>query len=220
MRRRDTRLPPQSQSAQRCCLAQQLRGAHPDDMDFARAVLDMFRRAAVLLHPDGRRRSAQDSVDEFLFETRRGFCGHYASAFAALMRAAGIPARVVTGYQGGTFNRYADYWILRQSDAHAWNEIWIEGRGWVRIDPTSAIAPERVERGLNEALAADEPLAGRWQRHSSVARRPAAAPRCAGSAVARAHPALRSEIPGAVCWCGCTSPNRTDKSSSWCSPAD
>ncbi|HLN49794.1 MAG TPA: transglutaminase domain-containing protein, partial [Steroidobacteraceae bacterium] len=107
-----------------------------------------------------------DSVDEFLFESRNGFCGHYASAFATLMRAAGIPARVVTGYQGGTFNGYADYWILRQSDAHAWDEIWIEGRGWVRIDPTSAIAPERVERGLNDALVADGPLAGRWQRHS------------------------------------------------------
>ncbi len=65
-----------------------------------------------------------------------------------LMRAAGIPARVVTGYQGGTFNRFADYWIVRQSDAHAWDEVWIEGRGWLRVDPTSAIAPARVEHGL------------------------------------------------------------------------
>ena len=93
---------------------------------------------------------ADDSVDGFLFDTKRGFCGHYASAFATLMRAAGIPARVVTGYQGGTFNRFADYWIVRQSDAHAWDEVWIEGRGWMRIDPTSAIAPEprrtRAER--------------------------------------------------------------------------
>jgi protein-glutamine gamma-glutamyltransferase len=164
MRRRDTRLPP-GRNPRSLLLAQQLRGTHPDDMDFARAVLDMFRRQPFFytLRPPP---LAEDSVDEFLFESRGGFCGHYASAFATLMRAAGIPARVVTGYQGGTFNRYADYWILRQSDAHAWNEIWIEGRGWVRIDPTSAIAPERVEQGLNEALAADEPLAGRWQRHS------------------------------------------------------
>jgi protein-glutamine gamma-glutamyltransferase len=109
---------------------------------------------------------AGDSVDEFLFDTKRGFCGHYASAFATLMRAAGIPARVVTGYHGGTFNRFADYWILRQSDAHAWTEVWIEGRGWLRIDPTSAIAPGRVERGLNDAVSADEPLGSRWQRRT------------------------------------------------------
>jgi hypothetical protein len=105
-------------------------------------------------------------VDEFLFGTRRGFCEHYASAFAALARAAGIPARVVTGYQGGTRNPYADYWIVRQSDAHAWDEVWIEGRGWLRIDPTSAIAPQRVEAGLTDAVGADEALASRWQRSS------------------------------------------------------
>ncbi len=164
MRRRDTRLPP-GRNPRTILLAQQLRSTHLDDMDFARAVLELFRRQPFFytLRPPP---LAEGSVDEFLFESRRGFCGHYASAFATLMRAAGIPARVVTGYQGGTFNRYADYWILRQSDAHAWDEIWIEGRGWVRIDPTAAIAPERVEGGLNDALAADEPLAGRWQRHS------------------------------------------------------
>ena len=109
---------------------------------------------------------AYDSVDEFLFDTKRGFCGHYASAFATLMRAAGIPARVVTGYQGGTFNRFADYWILRQSDAHAWTEVWIEGRGWLRMDPTSVIAPSRVERGLNDAVSADGQLGSRWQRRA------------------------------------------------------
>ncbi len=164
MRRRDTRLPP-DRNPRSILLSQQLRSTHPDDMDFARAVLALFHDQPFFytLKPPP---LADDSVDEFLFESRRGFCGHYASAFAMLMRAAGIPARVVTGYQGGTFNRYADYWILRQSDAHAWDEIWIEGRGWVRIDPTSAIAPERVERGLNDALVADGPLAGRWQRHS------------------------------------------------------
>jgi len=111
-------------------------------------------------------RLAADSVDVFLFDTRRGFCGHYASAFAALMRAAHIPARVVTGYQGGTYNRFADYWILRQSDAHAWDEVWIEGHGWMRVDPTSVIAPERVEHGPNDAAAGDAALASRWQRRS------------------------------------------------------
>jgi hypothetical protein len=111
-------------------------------------------------------RLAADSVDGFLFDTKRGFCGHYASAFAALLRAAGIPARVVTGYQGGTFNRYADYWILRQSDAHAWDEVWLEGRGWVRVDPTSAIAPERVDRGMNDIVTAGELLESRWQQRT------------------------------------------------------
>jgi transglutaminase-like putative cysteine protease len=164
MRRRDTRLPP-GRNPRSIRLSQQLRSTHPDDMDFALAVLDLFHRQPFFytLNPPP---LADDSVDEFLFESRRGYCGHYASAFAMLMRAVGIPARVVTGYQGGTFNHYADYWILRQSDAHAWDEIWIEGRGWVRIDPTSAIAPERVESGLNDALVADEPLANRWQRHN------------------------------------------------------
>jgi protein-glutamine gamma-glutamyltransferase len=130
-----------------------------------RAVLDMFTRQEFYytLTPP---KLADDSVDEFLFKTKRGFCGHYASAFATLMRAAGIPARVVTGYQGGTFNRFADYWIVRQSDAHAWTEVWIEGRGWLRIDPTSVIAPSRVEHDLREAVGADEALGSRWQRRT------------------------------------------------------
>jgi len=91
-------------------------------------------------------------VDDFLFETRQGFCEHYASAFVFLMRAAHIPARVVTGYQGGEFNELGNYYIVRQSDAHAWAEIWLADQGWVRIDPTAAIAPGRVERGLSAAV--------------------------------------------------------------------
>lgn len=84
------------------------------------------------------------SVDEFLFDQQEGFCEHFSSAFVVLMRAAGIPARVVTGYVGGYHNRYGDYWLVRQSDAHAWAEVWLEGRGWVRVDPTAAVAPERI----------------------------------------------------------------------------
>jgi transglutaminase-like putative cysteine protease len=87
------------------------------------------------------------SVDEFLFDTRAGFCEHYASAFAVLMRALDIPARVVTGYHGAERNPLDGYWTVRQSDAHAWAEVWIAGRGWTRIDPTAAIAPDRIERG-------------------------------------------------------------------------
>ena len=93
----------------------------------------------------------RDSVDDFLFNTKSGFCEHYASAFTFLMRAAGIPARVVTGYQGGYYNSVGDYWVVRQSDAHAWSEVWLQGRGWVRIDPTAAVSPQRVELGSREA---------------------------------------------------------------------
>jgi len=84
------------------------------------------------------------TADEFWFDRKAGFCEHIASAFAVLMRAAGIPARVVTGYQGGERNTLDDYWIVRQSDAHAWTEIWLAGQGWVRVDPTAAVAPART----------------------------------------------------------------------------
>ncbi|HMM54371.1 MAG TPA: DUF3488 and transglutaminase-like domain-containing protein [Candidatus Desulfobacillus sp.] len=100
----------------------------------------------------------EDGVDQFLFETRRGFCEHYASAFVFAMRAAGIPARVVTGYQGGERNPVDGWLTVRQSDAHAWAEVWLAGKGWLRVDPTAAIAPERVEAGLASALPAGEPL--------------------------------------------------------------
>jgi transglutaminase-like putative cysteine protease len=94
-----------------------------------------------------------DPLDDFLFGAQRGFCEHYAASFTVLMRAAGIPARVVTGYQGGEYNPVGDYLVVRQSDAHAWAEVWLENSGWVRIDPTAAVAPERVERGIDSALA-------------------------------------------------------------------
>jgi transglutaminase-like putative cysteine protease len=94
----------------------------------------------------------RDSVDAFLFETRRGFCEHYASSFAALMRAAGVPARVVLGYQGAEPNMIGDYYVVRQSNAHAWNEVWISGMGWIRVDPTAAVAPDRIEMNLEQAL--------------------------------------------------------------------
>jgi len=115
---------------------------------------------------------ARDGVDDFLFETRAGFCEHYASAFVVLMRALDIPARVVTGYQGGEPNPAGDYWIVRQADAHAWAEVWLPGRGWVRVDPTAAVAPERIERGSASLRAgsqaglaglADVPLLRQWR---------------------------------------------------------
>jgi len=95
----------------------------------------------------------RDTVDEFLFDTREGFCEHYAASFVVLMRAAGIPARVVTGYQGGTINPVGNYLIVHQRDAHAWTEVWLgREQGWVRVDPTSAVSPSRVTDGIQSAI--------------------------------------------------------------------
>ena len=94
-----------------------------------------------------------DATDDFLFNTRLGFCQHFSSAYAVFMRAAGIPTRVVTGYVGGHYNKYGAYWLLKQKDAHAWDEIWLEGRGWVRVDPTAAIAPENILDTLDDLQA-------------------------------------------------------------------
>jgi len=102
----------------------------------------------------------RNAVDDFLFNTREGFCEHYASAFTVLMRAAGIPARVVTGYQGGYWNKLGNYLLVRNSDAHAWGEVWLPGRGWVRVDPTGAVRPQRVTLGA--AAAAGDQLG--WYR--------------------------------------------------------
>src|SRR5262249_49163357 len=125
-------------------LAAKLRGEHADDWELVQAGLAPFREEPLFftLNPPA---PGGDSGEDVLFRSRRGFCGHYASAFAVLMRAAHIPARVVTGYQGGTYNRFGGYWIVRQSEAHAWDEVWIAGRGWLRVDPTAAIPPSRVE---------------------------------------------------------------------------
>ncbi len=120
------------------------------------AALQMFRDEAFHYTLRPPRLTSAHRMDEFLFETRRGFCEHYASAFALLMRYSGVPARVVVGYQGGERNAFGDYWIVRQSDAHAWNEVLLDDMGWVRVDPTAAIAPNRVEQGLEQALDAEE----------------------------------------------------------------
>jgi len=97
-------------------------------------------------------------ADEFLFETKRGFCEHFAAAFVVLMRAADVPARVVTGYQGGERNPVDNTWVIRQSDAHAWAEVWLDRQGWVRVDPTAAAAPLRIEENLAAAVPAGDPL--------------------------------------------------------------
>jgi transglutaminase-like putative cysteine protease len=95
-----------------------------------------------------------DTIDSFLFESRQGLCEHYAASFTVLMRAMGIPTRVVTGYQGGEYNPVDGYHIIRQQDAHAWTEVWLNGQGWIRVDPTAAVARDRIELGMDTIMPA------------------------------------------------------------------
>jgi len=164
LRNRSLQLPP-GRNPRALALARRLRAAATDEPDYVRAVLDVFRAQDFhyTLAPPGLER---DSVDDFLFNTRRGFCGHYASAFTMLMRAAGIPARVVGGYQGGDWNPVGGYLIVRQSHAHAWSEIWLSRSGWTRVDPTGAIAPERIERGIEASFPDEDLLPGGLMRDS------------------------------------------------------
>jgi transglutaminase-like putative cysteine protease len=138
-------------------LARSLREKHPDDQALIEAVLQMFRNEKFFYTLDPPL-LGEHPVDDFLFSTREGFCEHYASAFAVLMRAAGIPARIVTGYHGGDLNEFGNYVIVRQAEAHAWVEIWLPNRGWIRIDPTSAVSPLRVDSGLSAAVQRNESL--------------------------------------------------------------
>jgi len=113
----------------------------------------------------------RNTVDEFLWQTKKGFCEHFASAFVVFMRAAGVPARVVAGYQGGEL--IEDFLQVSQADAHAWAEVWIEHQGWVRVDPTAAIAPERIERGIRSVFArsVSNPLSMEAYRHIDLMNR-------------------------------------------------
>ena len=166
LRHKDLSLPA-SGNPRAVALGRALAARNADPQGVVRDMLQMFRSQPFVytMQPP---RLADDAVDEFLFSTRRGFCEHYAWAFTLVMRAAGIPARVVTGYQGGDFNPYGGYLIVRQSDAHAWSEVWIDGRGWLRVDPTAAVAPERIEKGLIDAVGEDEPVPGRLREASAL----------------------------------------------------
>lgn len=152
-RQKTLQLPPGS-NPRTLELAKSWRSKTTETRQLAGYALDLFREDfTYTLKPPT---LGLHSVDEFLFDTKRGFCEHFASSFVFLMRAAGVPARVVTGYQGGEFNPLDDYLLVRQSDAHAWSEIWMEEHGWVRVDPTTAVAPERIELGIDEAIPLSE----------------------------------------------------------------
>lgn len=138
-------------------LAEEWRRRGLSDQELLATAAEFFRSQAFVytLTPPA---LPYDPVDQFLFDSRRGFCEHYASALTVLMRAAGVPARVVTGYLGGEMNPLSNYMIVRQSDAHAWTEVWLQDQGWTRIDATGFIAPHRIEHGLADALPAGEPV--------------------------------------------------------------
>jgi transglutaminase-like putative cysteine protease len=155
--RRAQRVPP-GFNPRALALAAQWREAARSDEEVVERAIAYLRQGRYLytLEPP---LLGRHSVDEFLFETRAGFCEHYASAFAFLMRAAGVPARIVTGYQGGELNSIDRIITVRQSDAHAWTEVFLRNRGWVRIDPTAAAVPRRVEAGLSRAVPETELLA-------------------------------------------------------------
>ncbi|MCB1660367.1 MAG: transglutaminase domain-containing protein, partial [Pseudomonadales bacterium] len=130
-------------------MAQQWRKYYGSDEAYITAILSWFRKSEFYytLEPP---LLGNNRIDDFLFKTKRGFCEHYSSSFAFLLRAAGIPTRVVVGYQGGEWSPNKDSWQVRQLDAHAWVEAWLPNKGWVMLDPTGAVAPERIENGMSD----------------------------------------------------------------------
>lgn len=153
-RQMDLSLPAQSNPRARA-LAEQLRARDASPGAIVAALLQQFRQEDFhyTLKPPP---VGNDSVDDFLFVTRRGFCEHYASAMTFVLRAAGVPSRIVAGYQGGEVNPAGNYLTVRQYQAHAWVEYWQPGAGWRLADPTAAVAPQRIEQGLEQALESDE----------------------------------------------------------------
>lgn len=168
VRYRNLVLPPGNPQARKH--AEALRASSTSVEDFVQRLLALFREQGFVysLSPQ---RLGSAPVDEFLFGTRTGFCEHFASATAFMLRAGGVPARVVAGYQGGQYNPDGGYWQVHQYDAHAWVEYWQEGRGWQRLDPTAAIAPDRIDWGSLRLLEQQGALAGtRALRHAALAR--------------------------------------------------
>jgi len=148
---------PRGRNPRTLALAREWRASSPDDAAILRTALAFFvgQRLVYTLSPP---LTGTHGVDDFLFGTRQGFCEHFAGAFVFAMRAAGVPARVVLGYQGGEMNPVDGFMTVRQSDAHAWAEVWLAGRGWTRVDPTAASHPARIDQNLAAAVPAGDPL--------------------------------------------------------------
>ncbi|WP_248806324.1 DUF3488 and DUF4129 domain-containing transglutaminase family protein [Pseudomonas sp. MWU13-2100] len=157
-RRQALQLPAQGDPRSRQWAAQ-LRQAYPQAQALVAALLKHFHDEPYYytLKPPI---LGADSIDAFLFDSRQGFCAHYAGAMVYVLRAAGVPARMVAGYQGGELNPAGHFLTVRQFDAHAWVEYWQDGQGWRSVDPTYAVAPQRIDQGLEQALAADEDMLG------------------------------------------------------------
>jgi transglutaminase-like putative cysteine protease len=134
-------------------LARRLLAESSSKQDFINKVMNRYRQQEYYYTLRPTPLGNTNTIDNFLINTKKGFCEHYASSFVFLMRAAGVPARIVTGYQGGTWNEKGKFLSIRQYDAHAWTEVWLENSGWIRLDPTSMVAPSRIEKNLEEAVA-------------------------------------------------------------------
>ena len=148
---------PEGSSPRTRSLVERWRQETPGDLAFVRRVLNYFSQEEFYYSLESPLLGNQP-VDEFLFDTRQGYCEHFSSAFTVMMRLAGIPARVVTGYQGGWFNDFGNYLLVRQSDAHAWVEVWLPQSGWTRVDPTASVSPARIQQGPLSAFGAPRHL--------------------------------------------------------------
>ncbi len=133
-------------------LAEQLLASSSSQQDYIQKVLNRYKQQEFYYTLRPPKLNRTDSIDEFMINHKKGFCAHYAGSFVYMMRAAGIPARVVAGYQGGEWNESGNYLAVHQYDAHAWTEVWLKDKGWVRIDPTAMVAPERIEKSLEFAM--------------------------------------------------------------------
>ena len=150
-RRQDALQLPKTGNEKSQALARRLIEKSTSHLDYIKHVLKLYHEEEFFytLHPS---KLGNDSIDDFLLGSKRGFCAHYASSFVFMMRSAGIPSRVVSGYQGGEWNEKGDYLAVRQFDAHAWAEVWLKGSGWIRVDPTKMVAPDRIEKNLATAM--------------------------------------------------------------------
>lgn len=139
-------------------LAARLYGESTGTRDYIHRVLEMYRTGGFVYTLEPPKLTGKNSIDQFLFNSKQGFCEHYAGSFVFLMRAANIPARVVVGYQGGAYNQFGNYLSIYQYDAHAWAEVWLPGAGWVREDPITVVAPARIQDGFEGAVHDDASL--------------------------------------------------------------
>ena len=142
---------PSDQNPQTRELAAQLLAQNPRPQQYIKSIMQYFNNEFVYTLAPGVM-NKNNTLDAFLFDYQRGYCEHFASSTAFLLRAAGIPARIAAGYQGGQWSSDNKYLLVTQAQAHAWVEAWLPNQGWVRLDPTNAVAPERIEQGVTSLL--------------------------------------------------------------------